>query len=60
MNMKGVFEHVSRNSLLRTMDDIGAKGDLMHSTESFMPDRTICLVIDKHKYSEVAVVTGVT
>lgn len=48
MDVKGVFNRINRNCLLRTMENMGADGDLMCWTESFILGRCVVLVIDRH------------
>lgn len=59
IDVKGVFNHVSRNSLLITMDGKRADRDLVRLTESFMSDMSVDLVIDRHQCTEARVETGV-
>lgn len=59
INVKRTFDHVSRNCLLRVMEDMDTNGDLMKWTESFMSDRNIGLAIDGHHCMEGGVETGV-
>lgn len=48
MDIKRAFDHVSQSYLVRTMDDMGADGDLMGGTESFMSYKRVGRVIDGH------------
>lgn len=58
MDIKGAFDHVCRNCLLRSMDDMGVDRDLMRWTVSFMSDRSVGLVIDSYQCAK-AVVNGI-
>lgn len=57
MDMEGAFNHVSRNSLPQTMNDIGGDGDLMGWTDSLMSDTSDRLIIDRHLSVETTVET---
>lgn len=59
MEVKGAFDHVSRTSLLQTLEGIGADGRLVRRTESFMSERRIGLVIDGHQCEKPVVDSGV-
>lgn len=48
VDKNGVFDHVSRNCLLHTMEGIDADSDLMRWTDSFMSNKSVGLVIDGH------------
>lgn len=47
MNVKGAFNHVSRNCFLRVMVVIAADGDLKRSTKSFKSNRRVGQFIDR-------------
>lgn len=59
MDVKGAFDHVSRNQLLRSMRDMKIDGNLIKWVGSFMTDRRLQLVIDGHCGKEVNVECGV-
>lgn len=48
MDVKSTFDHVSRNGLLQKMETVGANGDLVRWTESFLLERNVSLVVDGH------------
>lgn len=58
IDVKGALHHVSRNYLLRTIESMGADGDLIRWTDWFMSDRSVRLVSDTHQCTEVGVETG--
>lgn len=59
MNLKGAFDHVSRNCLLNNMESIGVNEDLMRRTELFMSYRSVGLVINGHQCMDTEVEKGV-
>lgn len=59
MDVKGAFDHVSESGLLGTMEAMGTEGDLIKSTESFVSNRRVRLIIDLHQCEERVVDTGV-
>lgn len=59
IDIKGAFDYMSRNCLLRTIDDIGTNGNLMRWTESIMSNRSVGLVINDHHCAKAGVETGV-
>lgn len=59
MGVKGEFDHVSRNCLLRTTEGMSADGDQMSLAESFMSDRNMSLIINGHLYIEARAETRV-
>lgn len=59
IDIKGAFDKVSRNNLLRTIEGMGNDGDLMRWTESFMSNTTMGLLIIGHQCAEAGVETGV-
>lgn len=59
MDVKGAFDHVSRNQLLRRMRDMKVDGNLIKWVGSFMTDRRLQLVIDGHCGKEVNLECGV-
>lgn len=58
MDIRGAFNHFSRNSLLNTMKGMGADNDLIKMMQSFMSDRSISLVIDGHQFTNLMIDTG--
>lgn len=48
MDVKRVFNHVSRNCLLCTLKGISVDKNLMRWTQSFMSERVVCLVFDSY------------
>lgn len=58
MDVKGAFNHVSRNELMRKMEAMSADGDLVRWTGSFMEERKVSLVVDGLQCRAVAVETG--
>lgn len=59
MDVKEVFDHVSRSQLLTRMIDLGIDSDLVASTKSFLTDRKVQLVIDGHDNKERDTETGI-
>lgn len=57
--VKRAFDHVSRNYLMRKMKTLGADGDLVRWTGSFLSKRMVSLVVDGHQCVAVEVDTGV-
>lgn len=49
MNVKEVFNHISRNQLLKCIIDLDIDGNLVAWIKSFLTNRKIQLVIDEHK-----------
>lgn len=60
MDVKRVFDHITRNCLQCPMEGIEADGDLMRWTKSFRSDRSVGLVIDVLQCEEEIVETRVT
>lgn len=52
MDVKGVFDHVSKGQLFKHVIYLGIDGDLVIWTKSFLTDRKILLVIDGHDDKE--------
>ena len=48
MDVKGAFDHVSRAQLAQRMSNLGIDDDLIGWTQSFLTDRWVELVIDRH------------
>ncbi len=59
MDVKGVFDHVSRAQLAQRMFDLGIDDDLIGWTQSFLTDRWVELVIDGHINPKCKVETGI-
>lgn len=59
IEVKGAFNHVSRNCLPQTMEKIDAGSDLIRWTESFKSNRNMNLVIDGPLCKQMAVDGGV-
>lgn len=59
MNMKWAFDHISRSCQLHTLEGISIDRDLMWWTESIKSDRSMSLVINRDRYAEAGVETGV-
>lgn len=49
MDVKGPFNHFSRNELMKKMEKIGVDGDFVRSTGSFMSEKWVSLVEDGHQ-----------
>lgn len=58
MDVKRTFNHISRNRLRRKMDPLGADGDLVRWTGSFISESKV-RVVDCHQCKIVEVETGV-
>lgn len=58
MDVRGAFDHVSSNELIRKMEKIGADSDLVKWTGLFMSEKKLCLVVDGHYCEVVEVETG--
>ena len=48
MNVKGAFDHVLKGQLFTRMIELGVDGNMVTWTGSFLTDRKIQLVIDRH------------
>lgn len=48
INVKGVFNHISKVDLFKKMLALGTNGDLIGWTKSFLTNRKVQLVIDKY------------
>ena len=59
MDVKGAFDHVSKNRLIERMIDTGVDGDLIKWTKSFLTDRKVQPVIDGHNNQERSIETGI-
>lgn len=59
MDVRGAFNHVCRNSLMRKMEAMGTDGDLVRWTGFFISDRRASLVVGGHQCEEAEVETGV-
>lgn len=59
IDVKGAFDDVSRNLLLRIIEGIGADRELTRETEKFMSDISVDFVIQRHQYEEAAVDTSI-
>lgn len=59
IDVKGSFDHISRNCLSRTMERMGADGHLMRMTKSFISNSSVGLVINRQLCKEIAVEIGV-
>lgn len=59
IDVKGAFYHIGRNCLTRKMEALGAEADLVRWTGSFMSERKVSLVVDRHQCEAVEVETGV-
>lgn len=59
MDVKGAFDHVSKEQLLIQMIELGIDGDLITWTGSLLTDRKVQLVIDGHENKEREIETGI-
>lgn len=59
MDVKGAFEHVSKEQLLARMTELRIDGDLINWTGFFLSDRKVQLVIDGHDNKERDIETGI-
>lgn len=59
IDVKGASDHVSRNELIRKMGKMGADGDLVRWTGSFLLKGMRSLVVEGHQYQTVEVEIGV-
>lgn len=59
MDVKGVFDHVSKTQLIAQMFELEIDGDLIRCRRSFLTDRKLQLVIDGHNNQEKEVETGI-
>lgn len=59
IDVKGAFDHVSKNGLMRKMDKLGADEDLIRRIGSFKSERKVSLVVDGHQSQAVEVDTRV-
>ncbi len=59
MDVKGAFDHVSKDQLLTQMIELGIDGDLVTWTGSFLTGRKVQLVIDRHNNKERDIETGI-
>lgn len=59
MDVKGAFDHVSRNGLMRKTKALGADRDLVRWTGFFIVDRKVSLIVDCHQCEAVEVEKGV-
>ena len=59
MDVKGAFDHVSKEHLLTRMVELGIDRDLVTWTGLFLTDRKIQLVIDGHDNKEREIETGI-
>ena len=59
MDVKGAFDYVSRNHLLRHMKKMGVDGSLISWIASFLTDRRLQLIIDGHKCNEIKLDSGI-
>lgn len=59
MDVKGAFDHVSKEQLLTQMIELGTDGDLVTWTGSSLTDRKVQPVIDRHDNKEQKIQTGI-
>ena len=59
MDVKGAFDHVSKEHLLTQMVELGIDGDLVTWIGGFLIDRKIQLVIDRHDNKKREIETGI-
>ena len=59
MDVKGAFDHVSKRQLISCMVELGADGDLVLWTKSFLTDRKVQLIIDGYENREREIETGI-
>jgi hypothetical protein len=59
LDVKGAFDHVSPNRLIRRMGELGIDGDPIRWTQSFLTDRTVQLVIDGFQCPEQGIKAGI-
>ncbi len=59
MDVKGAFDHISKEQLLIQMIELGIDGDLVTWTGSFLTNRKVQLVIDRHDNKKRDIETGI-
>lgn len=59
MDVKGAFERVGRNRLMRKIDRMGAEEKPVRWADSFMSERKVSLMVDSHQYDAVEIEMGV-
>lgn len=59
MDVKGAFDHVSKNCLLQHMEMKDVEGNIISWVQSFLTDRRLQLVIDGHTGDTRPIQTGV-
>ena len=59
MDVKGAFDHVSKGQLFTRMIELGVDGDLVTWTGSFLTNRKVQLVIDRHDNKKREIETGI-
>ena len=59
MDIKGAFPHVTKGSLIKRMDEMRFKADLMRWVESRMEERKVIMSMDGKKRDSMDVETGV-
>ena len=59
MDVKGVFDYVSKNQLLKQIIKLGIDGDLVNWTSFFLIGRKVQLVIDGHDNKKRDIETGI-
>lgn len=60
IDVKGAFDHVSRNGLMCKIEVLGADEDLVRWTGSFELERKVSLVEDDHQCEDMEVETAVS
>lgn len=58
INVNRVFDHMSRSYLLCSIESMGLDGDRIRWTESFISNRSVGIILNRHQYIEVRVETG--
>ena len=59
MDVKGAFDHFSQAQLAQRMSDLGIDDDLIRQMQSFLTDRWVELVIDRHINPKCSIETGI-
>ena len=59
MDVKGAFDHISKEQLITRMIELGIDDDLVTQTDSFLTNRKIQLVIDGHDNKKKEIEPGI-
>lgn len=59
MNVKGCFDQVSKDKVMRMIDELGVDGNLYRWAGSLMSEKKVSIGVDGYHYETVEVETGV-